>query len=392
MNDNVVSVEWFERGRKHRYGRANPERFDEPVWEWMEREKVFSWNSIERFGIPWTFEPSAEPDWWFSRDGAASVSLGEDRCLSIGGKTDEYGYGSMSHNDVREYRLGVTDSTSELVAIYGYPREVFPGVCGATATLVGEYVYVIGGIEEGLQWDARRAGVYRLHLATMRMEKVETSGEDPGAIRFHSAELRSDGGAVVVEGGTRPSRPKRKLFRGWTQTDESFETFELCLRTHAWRLVEARAECFEIETAAPAWGDPPGPGFAARMFALRKESAGWRGRFVGRPLSPTSPIWFEWPDRGVEIPHFMLDEQVVVIVKKKVDRRWLRSVTRRAVVLHERTMERACELLREVEGRGESESVLQERLNEEYLRWLHWAERRCEEKRASETGEEGLEL
>lgn len=372
MSDNVVSVEWFERGRKHRYGRANPERFDEPVWEWMEREKVFSWDSMQRFGIPCEPDPRAkEPNWWFSRLWVSFVDLGDGRCLSIGGMSDAYGDDALDYNDVREYRRDEPNATFELVAIYGYPRGVFPGVCGATATLVGEYVYVIGGVEEGPLWDAQRAGVFRLHVPTMRMEKVETSGEDPGAIRYHFAELSTDGGAIVVSGGKRKMRARHRMPRGWEQTDESSGVFALCLRTHRWRLVEERAECFEMKSEWPrrmAFRFLHG---AVYQVAGKQECVGWRGRFACSPrVRALGPPDLCWADRGVELHWSGSACDVRFIVKKSVDRRWLRSVARRALVLRDRACERGLAMVRDAERRGESESALGERLVEQHWQLL----------------------
>ena len=162
MSDNVVSVEWFERGRKHRYGRANPERFDEPVWEWMERENVSYFDLNERFGIPWDFaDERIEADWWFRRLSEARVDIGDGRSLWIGGMADTYGVDAVYYNDVRLYHSDEAEAR-RLIAIYGYPRDVFPGICGASATFVGEYVYVIGGVEEGPRRPGRGWGCVHL--------------------------------------------------------------------------------------------------------------------------------------------------------------------------------------------------------------------------------------
>lgn len=390
MNDNMVSVEWFERGRKHRYGRANPERFDEPVWEWMEREKVFSWDSMQRFGIPWEPDPrAAEPNWWFSRLWVSFVDLGDGRCLSIGGMSDAYGDDALDYNDVREYREDEPSATSELLAIYGYPREVFPGVCGATATLIGEHVYVIGGVEEGPHWDAQRAGVYRLHVPTMRMEKVETSGEDPGAIRYHFSELSADGGAIVVSGGNRKMRAQHRIPRGWKQTDESRGVFELCLRTHRWRVVEERPECFEMKSESPRRNQLPLMSGAVYHVAGKRVCAGCRGRFRYAPhmMRSLGPREMCWADRGVELHWSGSYGDVRIFVWKRVDRRWLRSVARRTLVLRERAIELSLAMIRHAERNGESASALSDRLFEGHLQWLREQRRMMLQQKKEERSE-----
>jgi hypothetical protein len=97
--------------------------------------------------------------------------------------------------------------TDGSIAVYGYPEAVFPPTDFHTATLLGEYIYVIGSA--GYQ-HTRQVGVtlvYRLHIHSLRMERLDTRGEGPGAIYKHRAsvvsphEIRVWGGKTMTKDG-----------------------------------------------------------------------------------------------------------------------------------------------------------------------------------------------
>ena len=84
--------------------------------------------------------------------------------------------------------------------ILGYPKKVFPPTDFHTATLAGKFIYIIGSL--GYQGERRSgaAQVYRLNIETFQMEKVETSGENPGWISRHKA-ARDGNGGIRIRGG-----------------------------------------------------------------------------------------------------------------------------------------------------------------------------------------------
>lgn len=84
------------------------------------------------------------------------------------------------YNDVTVVR---PDGT---IKIYQYPPKDFPPTDAHTATLVpGNRIYLIGSVGYmGHRGD--RAQVCVLDLATMRMTKLETAGDDPGWISHHT--------------------------------------------------------------------------------------------------------------------------------------------------------------------------------------------------------------
>jgi hypothetical protein len=94
------------------------------------------------------------------------------------------------------------------IRIFGYPETVFPPTDFHTATLVGEYIYVIGSL--GYR-GKRRYGttpVCRLSTRTFQFEAVPAGGEAPGWIHSHRAtqpaarEIRVFGGKTATWDGT----------------------------------------------------------------------------------------------------------------------------------------------------------------------------------------------
>lgn len=83
--------------------------------------------------------------------------------------------------------------------IYGYPEAVFPPTDFHTATLIGDGLFLVGGLgDQG----TRRFGttpVYRLDTRTLAVEPVATTGEPPGWLYGHRARLA--GGRIEVSGG-----------------------------------------------------------------------------------------------------------------------------------------------------------------------------------------------
>jgi ankyrin repeat protein len=217
-----VSVEQFHRARTRRFGAANPEPMREPFWEAMVRAGISGYRAAVALdpGAP----HAVSPVWCAHRFGQSITSLADGRVVQIGGEhEDHYDPDFCIYNDV--FVHGPDGS----LAIYGYPEAVFPPTDFHTATLLGGSIYVIGCL--GYQ-GARRPGhtpVYRLDLATFRMERVDVRGEAPGWIHGHRAQaarissIRVSGGTV----GTGPADREPHV--------ENTRTFLLDLVRREWR-------------------------------------------------------------------------------------------------------------------------------------------------------------
>ena len=137
------------------------------------------------------------------------------------------------------------------IEIYGYPKEIFPPTDFHTATFVGSQLIIIGCT--GYQGDRilRKTPVYSLDLSNYRICEIETSGEMPGWISRHRAEVNVEG-AIIVQGG--------RVFEG-NQDRQRYirndEDYALDLQAASWRRITNRnwrrfsvwqedGHCFEV--------------------------------------------------------------------------------------------------------------------------------------------------
>lgn len=180
----------FRRAPTRRFGSANPETLDEPFWKAM----IASGLSAAEAGALFDFRPEGGPIWCAQRFGQSLTTLNDGRIVQIGGEHEDfYDEDFCIYNDVFIHEPGGS------VTILGYPEEVFAPTDFHTATLIGEFIYVIGGLGYP---EARRIGetpVYALHVRDFSMRRLAVTGEAPGWIYKHRAE--TNGAAITVTGG-----------------------------------------------------------------------------------------------------------------------------------------------------------------------------------------------
>jgi ankyrin repeat protein len=205
---------------KHRvFGTANPERMNFPFWRAMVRGGACAYFARKKFDQA---DLDGQAVWCFDRFGKSLTELPDGRVVEIAGEHEDfYDPDFCIYNDVFVH---AGDGTFD---IYGYPAEVFPPTDFHTATLVGRSIYVIGNL--GYQ-GTRLFGttpVYRLSTDTWAIERVETTGESPGWISRHKADLV--GGKIEVGGG--------KVCRftdGKEHYEDNADRFALDLATLRW--------------------------------------------------------------------------------------------------------------------------------------------------------------
>ena len=119
--------------------------------------------------------------------------------MQIGGEHEDYYDPDFCiYNDVfvRE-----PDGT---ITIWAYPESVFPPTDFHTATLMGQFIYMIGNLGYRATRRYGQTQVLRLDLRSMQIEPLETSGESPGwiykhrAVAINSHSIRVSGGKLVV--------------------------------------------------------------------------------------------------------------------------------------------------------------------------------------------------
>lgn len=172
----------------------SPTRLDNPLWHWLVRTRHSAYTANQAFEGPSPFD--AVPMWCFDRFGRSETKLPDGRLVHIGGEhEDYYDPDFYIYNDVT---VVAPDGSIE---IRGYARDVFPPTDFHSATLAGDWIIIIGGLGYPEHRVAGRTPVFRLALDSMAITPVETSGEGPGWLHRHSAELTTDGRAIIVHGG-----------------------------------------------------------------------------------------------------------------------------------------------------------------------------------------------
>jgi hypothetical protein len=245
-----ISRKTFEAQRARRFGASNPERMNLGFWEAMVRNAedarimddfdperaelcYYPHKVRQHFGIEGDY---SVPIWTFSRMGASRTPHPDGRMICIGGEHEDYYDPDFCiYNDV------VILDLDGSIAIYGYPRDVFPPTDFHTATLDLDRnrVIVIGRLGYG---DERRPGVtpvFALSLADYRITPLPSVGEAPGWIFKHEAE--SAGGVITVRGG--------ELVRGDDEIRRNFDDFAYDIQVGTWiRLTDRKWRQYEIGT------------------------------------------------------------------------------------------------------------------------------------------------
>jgi hypothetical protein len=250
-----ISREIFENQRRPRFGNGNPEKMQYEFWEWMirgpeentviENEGILGraglimrdgilkstygpWRARDLFNAPANREDG--PIWTFDRDGASMTQLPDGRLICIGGEhEDDYDPDFYIYNDV------VVFSPEGQIEVYGYPKEVFPPTDFHTATLVGDLIVIVGCLGHP---DQRRVGVtpvFALDVSDYHISELKTSGDMPGWIYKHEAQLAADG-TIAIHGGEVLVDTRRGM--RCMRSNVNDYAFDLPSRT--WRLITKR--------------------------------------------------------------------------------------------------------------------------------------------------------
>lgn len=186
--------EQFLQWRSPRFGAANPERMNNPVWEWLVRSKLTAYDATERMRGPSALE--AGPGWCFQRFGQSSTKLPDGREVFVGGEhEDGYDPDFYVYNDV------VVRHPDDRLDIFGYPRRHFPPTEFHSATLVSNGIVLIGGLRDPKDRQPGQTPVFLLDLHVFSIKSVKTEGPSPGWIHRHKASLSADGRSILVQGG-----------------------------------------------------------------------------------------------------------------------------------------------------------------------------------------------
>jgi len=232
--DPVVTPELFREWRSPRFGQSNPERMNNPVWEWVIRSRLNAYMAAQRLLGPSTSD--VEPGWCFDRFGQSSTRLPDGRKVLIAGEhEDHYDPDFYIYNDV------VVLHQDGRIDIFGYPRNIFPPTDFHSATLAGNRIVIIGNLGYPEERQPGTTPVAVLDLATFAVSKVVTAGIPPGWLHRQSAALSEDGAFIVIRRGL--------LDRGDGDGSlvENIDDWRLRLTDWSWeRLTEHRWQRWDI--------------------------------------------------------------------------------------------------------------------------------------------------
>ncbi|MGC4096864.1 MAG: hypothetical protein QM706_07085 [Nitrospira sp.] len=135
----AMSRDEFLAWRVVRLGETNPTRLDNPLWHWLVRTRWSAYQANEIFKGPSPFDSG--PMWCFDRFGKSETPLPDGRVVHIGGEhEDSYDPDFFIYNDV------TVIAPDGAITLLGYPHEVFAPTDFHSATLVGDSIFVIGGL------------------------------------------------------------------------------------------------------------------------------------------------------------------------------------------------------------------------------------------------------
>jgi ankyrin repeat protein len=191
------SPDEYREGKTPRFGDGNPQRMEVPFWDAMVRAGWGAYKARSQNDDQGSLDT---PVWTFSRYGCSFTGLPDGRFVQVAGEHEDYYDPDFCiYNDV------VVHETTGEFAIYGYPECLFPPTDFHTATYLGGFIYVVGGLGYA---GKRRLGVtpvYRLSCTDWSIEPLETNGDNPGCVYKHAARvvepsmIQVSGGKVVVE-------------------------------------------------------------------------------------------------------------------------------------------------------------------------------------------------
>ncbi|GAA6212793.1 hypothetical protein NBRC116602_25340 [Hyphomicrobiales bacterium 4NK60-0047b] len=219
----VISEEEYFKGRNRVFGISNPERANNPFWLAMVRCGGTAYQAASKFGKNHVINKNG-PNWSFDRFGKSITPLPDGRIIEIAGEhEDHYDPDFCIYNDVF-----VHDGQGDC-EIYIYPKDLFPPTDFHTATLVDECIYIIGNLGYGEDRRPSYTQAFRLDINTLKMERVETTGDIPGWINRHKANF--DGkSTITISGG--------KLIiddNGKEDYIDNEHSYSLCLKSRKWK-------------------------------------------------------------------------------------------------------------------------------------------------------------
>lgn len=217
----TVSKKEYLSQKQRVYGASNPQKCKFSFWYNMVRCNAGAWKARDHFDDQDSLND--QPVWCYERFGKTITAIGKGEYVEIAGEhEDSYDPDFCIYNEVFHHKGG-GDFT-----IYQYPKDIFPPTDFHTATLANGYIYIIGNLGYPEERDYGTTQVYRLDTKSFEIERVETSGENPGWIYNHSADLIGQS-IIRIQGGEILEKFEEKEIHQFNEVD-----FHLDLNTLEW--------------------------------------------------------------------------------------------------------------------------------------------------------------
>ncbi len=203
----------FKRGRRRRFGTSNPEEISEPFWHFMVKSRWGAYGARRHFGGRDSFLQRSDPIWCNDRMGQSMTLLPDGRALFIGGEhEDGYDPDFCIYNDV------IVIHPDRKVQIFEYPEAVFPPTDFHTATLVGDWIYIVGSLGYQGKRESTFTPVWRLNIHSYAIESVKTTGDSPGRVNRHHTRLVDEDKLLVYGGKVSGHRNGKEFYETNTVT------------------------------------------------------------------------------------------------------------------------------------------------------------------------------
>ena len=209
----------YRNGYSPRFGITNPEVMEVPFWKEMVRSGVSAHSARVQFR---EVADQHGPGWSFNRFGCSFSGLPDGRFVQIGGEHEDY-----YDRDFYIYNEVIVHGSPGEFQILGYPKDVFPSTDFHSATYIAGYIYILGGLGYHGTRQFGTTPCYRLNCTTWKMERVQTTGENPGWIYKHKCNFLEE--TLVVSGGKICS-----LKDGEEEHDDNTAVYTLALATMSW--------------------------------------------------------------------------------------------------------------------------------------------------------------
>jgi ankyrin repeat protein len=209
----AVPDEWtlddraYRTDKHRRFGDRNPEEMSIPFWREMVKFRRGAYIARRHYGdtnvlVEGVWDSAV---WCFERFGQSITWLPDGRAIEIAGEHEDY-YDTdfCIYNDVVVY-----DGRGKFT-ICGYPKDIFPPTDFHSATLIDNWIYIIGNLGYKSDRIIGETPVYRLNCTSLAIEAVVTRGDSPGWISNHHAILQDhyihiSGGSVWATQQEKPS-------------------------------------------------------------------------------------------------------------------------------------------------------------------------------------------